>query len=306
MNPPQQDITLREEVRVQKGCLGQNVRVWLSLLKAKHWVKNILLFAAPFFGGYLFHPFTVSSAFTAFAAFCLCASAGYIVNDVKDADKDRLHPRKSTRPVASGKVKPGTAFAVAGLLTAVAFALSFVISPIFFAYLAAYLAVQLAYSLFLKDVPLLDIFAIASGFVLRVLAGGAAFHVEVSQWLFVTMFMISLTLASGKRLCEVRLLDDKAGEHRASLNHYSPALLNEILLVAASASLLTYALYTVEQSRNLVYTVPIVVLGLFRYIMVSKQGLGDPVEALTRDKWLAMTVTAWLVLVGVMRYTRAS
>lgn len=166
----------------------------------------------------------------------------------------------------------------------------------------AYLLIQALYSFYFKNVPLLDIFFIASGFVMRVMAGGAVFHVEVSQWLFVTMFMISVTLAAGKRLGEIRLLQERAREHRESLNQYSTALLNEILLVAASASLMTYSLYTVEQSKGLVYTVPIVVLGLFRYIMVSRLGLGDPTEALTKDRWLATIVILWLVFVAFVRY----
>jgi len=277
---------------------------YATLLRPKHWLKNLLIFAAPFFGGKLVAPGTVEAALPAFIAFCLCASAGYIFNDIWDIEKDRLHPKKKHRPLASGRIPRGVAGLVATLLAAVAFMLSWTVSASFFCYILSYLVIQAAYSLFLKNVPLLDIFAIASGFVIRVLAGGAAFHVEVSQWLFVTMFMISLTLASGKRLGEIRLLQDKAGEHRESLNQYSTALLNEILLVAASASLLTYALYTVEQSKGLVYTVPVVVLGLFRYIMVSRQGLGDPTEALTKDKWLSLIVSVWLVFVAVVRYGR--
>ncbi len=184
----------------------------------------------------------------------------------------------------------------------ISFILSYKTAPGFFYYVLAYFAIQTAYSLYLKHVVLFDIFCIASGFVIRVLAGGAAFNVEVSKWLLLTMFMISLVLGAGKRLGEVTLLNERAEEHRKSLGSYPGGFLNEILLIASSASLISYALYTVEQFHALTYTIPVVTFGLFRYIMLSKEGKGDPTEALTGDKWLTVTVTIWLLFVGLIRY----
>ncbi len=275
---------------------------YIKVLRIKHWVKNLFLFAAPFFGGKIFFEETLQMAFPAFIAFSFSASAAYIFNDIRDIENDRIHPRKKNRPIASGMMSKGRALLYAAALTVTSFGLSYGIAPAFFFLVFSYLLIQTAYSMFLKDIALIDIFCIASGFIIRVLAGGAAFGVEISRWLLMTMFMISLVLATGKRLGEMTLLNDKADEHRKSLGTYSSSFLNEILLISSSAALIAYALYTVEQFRDLIYTIPIVTFGLFRYIMLSKQGLGDPTEAMMRDKWLAVTVIGWLVIVGLIRY----
>jgi len=275
---------------------------YFKLLRIKHWIKNLFLFAGPFFGGRLFNKETVLMAFPAFIAFSLCASAAYIFNDIKDIEKDKLHSEKMKRPIASGSIRGRDALVIAFSLIIPSFILSYQIAPAFFYYILLYLSIQIVYSLYLKHIVLLDIFCIASGFVIRVLAGGVSFNVEVSHWLLLTMFMISLMLAAGKRLGEINLLNEKAEEHRKSLIYYSTATLNEILLISASASLITYSLYTIEQFQSLVYTVPIVTFGLFRYIMLSKRGMGDPTDALTGDKWLALSVVLWLIVVGVIRY----
>jgi decaprenyl-phosphate phosphoribosyltransferase len=275
---------------------------YLSLLRPKHWIKNLFLFAAPFFGGNLFSKTTLLIALPAFMAFSLSASAVYIFNDIQDIEYDRLHPKKKKRPVASGSISKSNALFFAFILATLAFVLSYEISSVFFYFILSYLAIQVLYSLYLKNIAIFDIFCIASGFVIRVLAGGSAFHVAVSRWLLLTMFMISLVLASGKRLAEVKLLHEKAEEHRKSLDVYSISTLNEILLISSSGALMAYALYTVEQYQHLIYTVPIVTFGLFRYLLLSKKGNGDPTEALTRDKWLAVTVMLWLLMTALLRY----
>lgn len=280
----------------------QRIRDYLFLLRPKHWIKNLFLFAAPFFGGTLFSEPVLRTALPAFIAYSLCASAGYILNDVSDTESDKLHAKKRTRAIASGTIRKENAWILAVILGIVSLIMAFRISLVFLFFILLYFSIQLTYSLYLKHIPIIDIFCIASGFVIRVLAGGAAFHVVVSQWLLLTMFMISLVLAAGKRIGEVNTLNEKAEEHRRSLGYYSQMTLNEILLIASAASLIAYALYTIEQFPNLVYTVPVVTFGLFRYIMLSKQGLGDPTDAMTRDKWLAPTVVLWLLLVGLIRY----
>ncbi len=241
-------------------------------------------------------------AVPAFVSFSLCASAGYILNDVSDIENDKLHDKKKKRAIASGSVRKENAWIFTVLLGVSSLIIAFKISLVFLFFILFYFSIQITYSLYLKEIPIVDIFCIASGFVLRVLAGGAAFNVKVSQWLLLTMFMISLVLAAGKRIAEVNTLNEKAEEHRKSLNPYSRSTLNEILSIASAASLIAYALYTIEQAYNLVYTVPIVTFGLFRYIMLSKQGMGDPTDAMTKDKWLAGTVVMWLLLVWVIRY----
>ena len=268
----------------------------------RHWIKNLFLFAAPFFGGKIFSESILIIAFPAFIAFSLCASAAYILNDIKDIENDVLHPQKKKRPVASGSIKKKHASIIAVSLGVGSFFLAYEIANTFLYYILIYMAIQVAYSLYLKNIAIVDVFCIASGFVIRVLAGGAAFNVVVSHWLLLTMFMISLVLATGKRIGELNLLNEKAEEHRKSLNYYSTSTLNEILIIASSASLVAYTLYTIEQFRSLIYTVPIVTFGLFRYIMLSKQGMGDPTDSITGDKWLALIVALWLLLVGLIRY----
>ncbi len=275
---------------------------YVILLRPKHWIKNLLLFAAPFFGGRLLEAGVLAVALPAFIAFSLCASAVYIFNDIKDIGSDRLHPDKMKRPLASNAVSIKSAFIAACLLATCSFALSAMIAPSFLLFVLLYSLVQIAYSMHLKRIALLDIFCIASGFTIRVLAGGAAFHVKASPWLLVTMFMISLVLATGKRLGEITLLHERALECRKSLNDVSASVLTEVLLISAAASLISYALYTIEQSQRLIYTVPVVTFGIFRYIAVSKQGMGDPTEALSKDGQLALTVVVWLVSVGLLRY----
>ncbi len=275
---------------------------YIKTLRIRHWIKNSFLFAAPFFGGKLFSEETLITAFPAFMAFSFCASAAYILNDIRDIENDSLHPEKKCRPIASGSISKGRASVFAIFLVTLSFIISYMIAPAFFYFVLSYLLIQIAYSMSLKNIVLIDIFCIASGFVIRVLAGGAAFDVVISQWLMLTMFMVSLVLATGKRLSEIMLLNDLAEKHRKSLHHHSADSLTEILLISSSASLIAYALYTLEQFQGLIYTVPVVTFGLFRYIMLSKQGMGDPTAALTRDKWLSVTVVVWIMLVGLIRY----
>jgi 4-hydroxybenzoate polyprenyltransferase len=275
---------------------------YLKTLRPKHWIKNCFLFAAPFFGGSLFHAETLRLALPAFLSFSFVASAGYIVNDIRDIKNDRVHPQKKKRPITSGLIGIKPAFTMAAILLILSCIISYGITSAFLFYVFTYFVIQILYSLYLKNLPIIDVFCIASGFVIRVLAGGVAFDVAISSWLLLTMLMISLVLAAGKRLCEVNLLHNAAEEHRKSLNKYSISTLNEILIITSATSLIAYSLYTVEQFHRLIYTVPVVSFGLFRYLMLSKQGLGDPTEAMTQDRWLAATVALWVFLVGLLRY----
>ena len=278
--------------------------IYIKLLRPRHWLKNILLFAAPLFGGRILSSDTLSMAVPAFISFCLCTSAAYIYNDIKDLEKDRLHPEKRHRPIASGGINIKGAITLAVLLATASLITAYIIRPLFFYYVLSYLSIQIAYSTYLKRIVIVDIFCIALGFVIRVLAGGTAFNTEVSHWLMLTMFMISLVLASGKRLGEASLLNDRAQGHRSTLDHYSISTLKEILVISSSASLVSYALYSIEQFPVFIYTLPVVTFGLFRYIHISKKGLGDPTEALTRDRPLILTVILWLLIVILTRYNR--
>ncbi|MBF0318397.1 MAG: UbiA family prenyltransferase [Nitrospirae bacterium] len=277
---------------------------FIRVLRPKHWVKNMFLFAAPFFSGQLLSRETLHIAPFAFLAFSFAASASYIINDITDRKTDQLHPDKRQRPIASGELSLVAGLGLTAALLVVAAALAYFIDYAFFAYIIVYLVIQAFYSIYLKSTAVVDIFCIASGFVVRVLAGGAAFAVTVSDWLFLAMFMISLMLATGKRIGEFKLLHSEAVAHRESLSGFTPALLNDILLITSASSLVFYAIYTIEQYKNFIYTVPIVTFGLFRYILLAKDGRGDPTDAMTADMWLAVTVMFWLLSVGIIRYGR--
>lgn len=275
---------------------------YIQCLRVKHWIKNLFLFAAPFFGGTLFTDKTVGLLLPVFISFSLGASAVYVFNDIQDIESDKLHPDKKKRPIASGLIGKRSAVSFAILLFSLSLFLAYNVRVSFLLLIVAYFVIQIAYSLHFKHVAIMDIFSIASGFVLRVLAGGAAFGVRVSDWLLLTMFMISLVLATGKRLSEAQLLNDDVGMHRKSLDDYSISTLNEILVISSAAALIAYALYTVEQFQKLVYTVPVVTFGLFRYLLLSKKGLGEPIKVLTEDRWLLISVMFWLGAVGFIRY----
>jgi len=285
------------------GRVASDIVENIKILRIRHWIKNFLLFAAPFFGGSLFMNETLLMAIPVFLAFSFCASSVYIFNDLNDYQNDRLHPTKKKRPIASNRISMTQAYLLCIVMMVPSLILSYSISPDFFYLIIAYIVLQVAYSLRLKHIAVVDIFCIAAGFVIRVLAGGAVFRVEVSHWLLLSMFMISLVLASGKRVSEVSLLQEDAPKHRKSLdNETSASILGEILIISSAASLIAYALYTVEMYQNLIYTIPIGTFGLFRYIVLAKQGMGDPTHALTKDRWLMATIGIWLSVVGWIRY----
>ncbi|KJU82155.1 phosphoribose diphosphate:decaprenyl-phosphate phosphoribosyltransferase [Candidatus Magnetobacterium bavaricum] len=278
------------------------IKHYIRLLRPRHWLKNLFVLAAAFFGAGLFRLDRMVLAVEAFIAFSLGASATYIINDIIDRQRDLLHPDKALRPIAAGLVGVRGALILWGVLLAAALMLAYTINMGFFLCVIIYAIVQIAYCLYLKGVALVDVFIVAMGFVIRVIAGGEAFRIVVSEWLLVSMLMVSLMLATGKRISEAALLSAVAKRHRVSLDDFPPELLHDVLVITSAASLISYALYTVEQSKSLVYTVPIVTFGLFRYLHLAHQGKGDPTEAMTSDKWLGLTVLLWLGIVALIRY----
>jgi len=279
------------------------IRVVTDLVRLSHWIKNLLLFVPPFFAGTLLTPLTLSRALPAFLSMSFIASVGYIINDLHDIVSDRMHPRKRNRPLARGFVSTPMAAVAAGLLSAGALILAWRVSPWFPAFVLGYLATSLAYSFFFKNVFLVDIFFIASGFIVRLLAGGEAFGVEISSWLFLTMFFVSLFMAAGKRMGEIVSLREWASSHRVTLLEYSTDFLQSVVWTAAASSLLTYALYTTEGHNKLFYTVPLAAFGMFRYLFLLKRSQDtDPTELLIHDRGLFATLGLWTLLVTLMMY----
>jgi len=285
----------------------------LKSLRPSQWTKNLFVFAALVFAQKaLFGP-ALLRTLAAFAIFCLLSGALYLVNDVCDIEADRLHPRKRLRPIAAGRVPPRRAIAWAVILAAVALAAAFALRPLFAAVAAIYAAAMLAYSLKLKNVVILDVFLIAAGFVLRVIAGGVVISVPLSSWLIICMSLLALFIAFGKRRHELVFLETDAPLHRPILREYSVYLLDQMISVVTASTVIAYSLYTVSEetiqkfgTRNLILTTPFVLYGIFRYLyLVHQRGQGgNPEEMIFRDKPLAAAIFLWIAAVIIILYFR--
>ena len=272
-----------------------------AALRPRQWTKNLLLFAGIVFAAQLGDPSRWVAAITAFVAYCAASSAAYLVNDVRDVASDRLHPVKRGRPIARGELAPRTALALAAALGALALALGAALGPASLACVIAFAVLQAAYSLGLKSLELVDVITIAGLFVLRAAAGAIAVDVRISQWLLLCTFLLALFIALGKRRAELGLEGVQA---RAALSGYTPALVDQLLAIVAAATIAAYAGYTLtaHDSRWLVATLPLVVYGLFRYLLLlHRRGLGEEPEALlVEDLPLLATVAAWAAACAVI------
>lgn len=262
----------------------------LKLVRPRQWIKNFALFAAPTFGGQLFNSDILYRISLGFIAFCLLASSTYIVNDLLDAQKDKLHPFKKFRPIASGKISVAQAIMLFLLLIFISLFIAFQISPLFFLISVFYLILQFLYSLTFKSLVVFDILFIATGYILRVLAGEVISGYHLSVWLLLTTVSLSLFLAVGKRRSELTLLKSATGAHiaavRKSLSHYSDRLLDAYSMMFATVTLVFYSLFTFLESTREVH-VPEVLLPEF---------LPDYLQR----KWLMLTILP--VIYGIMRY----
>lgn len=298
----------------------------LRALRPQQWVKNVFVFAALVFalGAEGSDPLAevdrILRVVCAAAAFCLGASAIYLVNDVADVESDRRHPTKRNRPIAAGLVSPRLALATAAACGSGALLLATFATPAGNAgvtwVLLAYMAQNLGYSLGLKHVAILDAFLIASGFLLRVFAGGLAAAAPVSHWLMLCTLFLALFLAFCKRRAEIDLLGVDAAEHRESLRQYTPAFLEHAAAVLAACAIITYTMYTVDPEtirkfgagHRLVWTVPFVVFGLFRYLLVveRREGGGNPTRMLLGgDPVFIVNALLYAVAVLVLLFSRA-
>ncbi len=289
---------------------------FLGALRPKQWTKNLLLFAGIVFSQHFLEPELLLRATAGFFAFSLVAGCVYVVNDVRDIEADRLHPKKRRRSIASGRISRGTALGLALPVFGVAVVISLWLGSAFSLVLAAYVVMQVAYSLFLKNQVLIDVFVIAIGFVLRALAGVELLRpvvpdVQISAWLLVCTFFGALFIASGKRRRELQNAGDQASNRRTVLGSYTPELLDGLLVVTAASSIMSYALYTIWPAtvakfgtEALLYTVPFVTYGIFRYlhlIQVSETS-EDPSLVLLVDRPLASCVVLYAVAVALILY----
>ncbi len=281
----------------------------LQALRPKQWSKNLLVFAGLVFTYNLRNQEMLATTLAAFAIFCALSSAGYLWNDIRDVAADRLHPTKKLRPIASGRLPLAVAALVAVGLAAGALAAAVALGRPLAIVAALYLGLTFAYSLWLKHVVLVDVFGISAGFVLRAVGGAVAIGVPVSPWLYVCTILGSLFLALGKRRNELELLTHAAGGHRRNLDEYSVELVDQLILLVASAMIMAYSLYTfsaenLPRDYSMMLTIPLVIYGVFRYlylVRVKRQG-GAPEDMLLADAGLLGTVAAWCALTIAILY----
>lgn len=275
--------------------------------RPKQWIKNGFVFAALVFASRYTHPLAVAQSVGAFLIFSALSSGVYLLNDYVDREADRLHPLKRNRPIAAGMVTPGLALAVALALVVVAGGASFLLGVLFAVLALGYVALQVLYTFGLKHLVLLDVFAIAGGFVLRAAGGAAAIGVQISPWLYLCTVLLALFLGFGKRRHELLLLEESAGGHRRNLNEYTGPLLDELITIVAGATIIAYSLYTffasaVPQNRAMMVTIPFVLYGIFRYLLLIHRADigGSPEEAVWKDRPLLADLLAWAIVAAAI------
>ena len=279
---------------------------WIALLRPHQWLKSGFVFVGLLFGHAWGDGGIVQGVLLAAAAFSLAASTVYVGNDLVDRERDRQHPVKRLRPLASGALTVATAWGIGAACLGAALLLAWLASPTVFLIIVAYVLLNVGYSLGLKHVVLLDVFIIAAGFMLRILAGTLGVGIAPSHWLLLCGLMVTLFLGFAKRRAELKALEGDAGGHRQVLDDYDPVLLDKLIGVCAAATIVSYSLYTVSadtaalhRTGGLIATVPFVVYGMFRYLFLlhRRSGGGDPAAELLTDRHLLLAAGGWLVAV---------
>ncbi len=280
-------------------------------LRPRQWSKNVLLFAALLFSKNLFNTGMTLRAAAGFAVFCMITGAAYILNDILDRNNDRVHPEKSKRPVASGKLPIPLAAASASLIAVLTLASAFTIDRPFALIAAGYLLLQIGYSTLLKNIVIIDVLTVTSGFVLRVFAGAVIIDVGISSWLLICVFLLALFLALCKRRHELVLLLDGANSHRRVLGEYSTALLDQMISVTTASTVIAYTLYTLSEqtiakfgTAHLVFTTPFVVYSIFRYLYLVhiRRAGGSPEMLLLTDFPLVCGIALWVISASAIIY----
>ena len=284
----------------------------IKTMRPRQWTKNAFVFFALVFDKQLFHLPALLRTLAGFALFCLISSVVYLVNDITDIEADREHPVKKLRPLPSGKLPIKVAWAAAGVLVAITLPLAYWLAPDFAAVLATYLVINLAYSKWLKHVPIVDVFIIAAGFVLRVEACVTLIVVErFSPWIYMVTTLGSLYLGFGKRRAELTLLAKGAGSHRKVLEGYSIPLLDQYITIVSTATILSYSLYTVlapnlPANHSMMLTIPFVAYIIFRYLYLIQMtsNAGAPEEVLLTDRPIQLSILLTGLVILVVFYLK--
>jgi 4-hydroxybenzoate polyprenyltransferase len=279
-------------------------------MRPKQWAKNIFLFVPLIFDEKLLQPAPLLRALIAFVLFCLISSVVYLVNDLGDIERDKLHPVKRFRPLPSGQLPPAVAKITVALLSLFCLPLSWLLSPYFAAILLVYLLQNIAYTFWLKNVVILDVMTIAAGYVLRVAAGAIAVDVaRFSPWLYLFTILLSLFIALCKRRNELLILEDNANGHRAILQEYNIRFLDEMTGLVTSGAVMAYSLYTfsapnLPSNHSMMLTIPFVIYGVFRYLYLVhvKELGGEPEELFLKDRPLLFTLVISAILIFLIMY----
>jgi 4-hydroxybenzoate polyprenyltransferase len=288
-----------------------SLRDALVSLRPAQWTKNLFVGAALVFAKKALDGPLLLRTVAAVGIFCLISGSLYLVNDVLDYVEDKVHPKKAKRPIAAGRLSRGTAVILAAGLGVVSVILAYALAPAFCLAAAVYIVLQLGYSFKLKHVVILDVFLVASGFVIRVVAGGLVIGVPISSWLLICTTLLALFIALSKRRQELRLLEANAAGHRPILKEYSLPLLDQMISVVTASTVIAYCLYTVSEetvkkfgTTHLLYTMPFVLYGIFRYLyLVHLKGAGgSPEELILKDKPLLAACVLWIMSVVILVY----
>lgn len=283
----------------------------LRSLRPAQWTKNFFVFAGIVFSLNFFELALLFKVIYAFVIFCALSSSIYLINDVKDAESDRKHPTKKLRPIAAGQLNPIFALCFSAILALFALSASFSLSAPFAFSALSYFSLMILYTFLLRDIVIFDVFSIAAGFVLRAIAGVVVIAVELSPWLIICTILLSLFIALGKRRHELVTLSESAVEHRKILDEYSPQLLDQLISAVAGSTVMAYTLYTLWpetiakfKTHNLVYSMPFVLYGIFRYLYLiyKKEKGGKPEEALLTDFPLLADIALWICSIILIIY----
>jgi len=277
------------------------IKYFIKEIRIYHWIKNLLLFVPLIFSKSFFVISTDIDIIIAFICFSFAASGIYIFNDILDLESDRQHPQKRNRPIASGKLPKNIAIGGMIILWIISVVMSFLfVNSKFFSIVVIYIIVNIVYSIILKHIVILDIIIVALGYVLRIFAGSYAISVPLSNWILITTMFISLFLAIGKRRYEFLYIPGDNKKHRQVLECYSKELLDQMIAISVTGTLMSYSLYTFLSSptRKLMWTIPFVIYGLFRYmfLLYNKMGGARPERELFTDKPLMIDIALWTIV----------
>jgi len=280
------------------------IKYVIKSMRPAQWIKNLIIFAPLVFSRNLFSGALALQILAGFGVFCLLSGSVYIINDLVDLERDKLHPAKSLRPLASGRLPKSVAVGALIFFLTASFVAAFELGLDFMGIAAAYFALNIFYSSLLKHVVIVDVMSISLGFILRVLAGAVLISVPITPWLLMCTMLLALFLGFAKRRHELVQLEDNANSHRRVLMHYSPYFLDQMIMIVTASTVMSYALYTISVdtvqhvgSNHLLYTTPFVLYGIFRYLYLvhQKEEGGSPTRVLLTDKPLAVNIALWLI-----------